>query len=166
MNAFALRLAEVDDAAEIARLSGELGYPVDAAAVTRNLAQLLPLPTHRIWVAAGADGLLGWTSAERRVLVESGERVELVALVVDARVRRGGIGQAGAGGRRLDAAAGFAHAGGALERRADRIASVLREARLRADEDAAQLQQDPISLLPRRHRFEPSAPTSSGERVG
>jgi GNAT superfamily N-acetyltransferase len=91
---FAIRTATVDDADEIARLSGELGYPVEAAAVARNLALLLPQATHRVWVAASANGLLGWTSGERRVLVEAGERVELVALVVDARVRRGGIGQA------------------------------------------------------------------------
>jgi len=91
---FALRTATVGDAAEIARLSGELGYPVEAAAVARNLARLLPLPTQRVWVAASASGLLGWTSAERRVLVEAGERVELVVLVVDARARRSGIGQA------------------------------------------------------------------------
>ena len=92
--AFALRTATVGDAAEIARLSGELGYPVEAAAVARNLACLLPLPMHRVWVAAAASGLLGWTAAERRVLVEAGPRVELVTLVVDARARRGGIGQA------------------------------------------------------------------------
>ena len=91
---FAIRTAEIGDAAEIARLSGELGYPVQAAAVANNLALLLPQATHRVWVAAGSDSLLGWIAAERRLLVEAGPRVELVSLVVDARTRRSGIGQA------------------------------------------------------------------------
>jgi GNAT superfamily N-acetyltransferase len=91
---YAIRAAELDDAAEIARLSGELGYPVDAASVARHLALLLPRAAHHVLVAATESGLRGWISAERRVLVEAGERVELVTLVVDARARRSGIGQA------------------------------------------------------------------------
>ncbi len=49
------------------------------------------------FVAVAAESgpkLLGWIAAEHRMLLESGERVEIVGLVVDERARRQGIGKA------------------------------------------------------------------------
>jgi len=91
----ALRPARIEDAAEIARLAGELGYPVAADAMQARLHALLSLPRHRIVVARGEhDGLLGWIAVERRLTLESGERIEIVGLVVDAAVRGTGLGRA------------------------------------------------------------------------
>lgn len=89
-----LRPACVDDAAEIARLAGELGYPVETAAMVVRLHEVLPLPQHRVTVAQdGRGGLLGWIAVERRFTLESGERIEIVGLVVDAASRGSGVGR-------------------------------------------------------------------------
>jgi GNAT superfamily N-acetyltransferase len=91
----ALRPARIEDAAEIARLAGELGYPVAADVMQARLQALLSLPQHRIVVVRGEhDGLLGWIAVERRLTLESGERIEIVGLVVDATARGTGIGRA------------------------------------------------------------------------
>lgn len=90
-----LRPARIEDAAEVARLAGELGYPLEAGAMAARLRALLPLPQHRVMVAQGGrGGLLGWIAVERRLTLEAGERIEIVGLVVDAAARGGGIGRA------------------------------------------------------------------------
>jgi GNAT superfamily N-acetyltransferase len=90
----ALREARIGDAAEIARLAGELGYPVDVDAMRARLCELSSMPQHRIVVAQGEHGdLLGWIAAERRFTLESGERIEIVGLVVDATARGSGVGR-------------------------------------------------------------------------
>lgn len=89
-----LRAARADDAAGIARLAGALGYPVDAGTVKARLEALLPQAGQHVVVAAGEGALLGWVAAERRLTLESGERVEIVGLVVDAAARRSGVGRA------------------------------------------------------------------------
>lgn len=91
----ALRPACIGDAAEIARLAGELGYPVETAAMVARLRATLPLPQHRVTVALGErEGLAGWIAVERRLTLEAGERVEIVGLVVDAAARGSGVGRA------------------------------------------------------------------------
>jgi GNAT superfamily N-acetyltransferase len=55
---------------------------------------LLPSPAHFVAVAERSGSLLGWVAAERRMLLESGERAELVGLVVGAAARRAGVGKA------------------------------------------------------------------------
>lgn len=90
----ALRPARIGDAAEIARLAGELGYPLAEAAVDARLRAILSLPQHRVTVAQGGSGnLLGRIAAERRFTLESGERIEIVGLVVDVAARGAGIGR-------------------------------------------------------------------------
>jgi GNAT superfamily N-acetyltransferase len=89
-----LRNARLNDAAEIARLSSELGYPATAQDIAARLTVLLPLSHHHVMVVQGDDGLLGWIAVERRLTLESGERIEIVGLVVSSVARRSGIGQA------------------------------------------------------------------------
>lgn len=89
-----IRRAHVEDAAEIARLSGELGYPVPSAEVALRLAELLRHERHDVLVAADGGRLLGWLHVEHRLSLEGGDRVELVGLVVDEKARRRGIGRA------------------------------------------------------------------------
>jgi GNAT superfamily N-acetyltransferase len=89
-----LRNARLDDAAEIARLADELGYPATTQDIAARLTVLLPQSSHHVGVAQGDDGLLGWIAAERRLTLESGERIEIVGLVVSTVARRSGIGQA------------------------------------------------------------------------
>ena len=90
----AIRSATVADAAEIARLSAQLGYPADEQVFAARLRRLLDSPVHAVLVAADADGpLAGFIALEQRITLELGERVEIVGLVVDGETRRGGVGR-------------------------------------------------------------------------
>lgn len=88
-----LRKAGDDDAAEIARLSGELGYSTPVQAMRERLAVLASHPDHCVTVVERGNSLLGWIAVEHRRTLESGERVEIVGLVVDAGCRGGGVGR-------------------------------------------------------------------------
>lgn len=94
-SAATLRRARLDDAAELARLSAQLGYPQHEATFAARLRRLLVSADHPVIVASD-DGrtLLGFIAIERRLLLEAGERVEIVGLVVDERARRRGIAAA------------------------------------------------------------------------
>ncbi len=91
----ALRRARLDDAAELARLCAQLGYPQHEATFAARLRRVLVSADHPVIVASD-DGrtLLGFVAVERRLLLEAGERVEIVGLVVDERARRRGIARA------------------------------------------------------------------------
>lgn len=90
-----IRSAAIADALEVARLSAQLGYPADAAVFAQRLAALLDSPKHAVLVAdAGDAGLHGFVGVEHRLMLEMGERVEIVGLVVDAVARGGGVGRA------------------------------------------------------------------------
>jgi GNAT superfamily N-acetyltransferase len=86
------RPARSGDAAEIARLAGELGYPATTVDMASRLAVLLVHPSHHVQVAEAAGALLGWIAVERRLSLESGERIEIVGLVVGNAARRRGVG--------------------------------------------------------------------------
>jgi len=90
-----IRTATLDDAAELARLATELGYPMSADEMRRRLGLVLLSDAHHVVVAeAPLPGLHGWAHVESRVSLEGGERAELMGLVVDATARRGGAGRA------------------------------------------------------------------------
>ena len=88
-----IRRAQPSDAAEMARLSIQLGYPMTAAEVTKRLTVLLPNERHYIAVAVSGTRMLGRMHVEHRSGIEAGERAELMALVVDADARRAGVGR-------------------------------------------------------------------------
>lgn len=89
-----IRDAELKDSDEIARLCIELGHPVSPAEMAARISALLESDSHYISVACGPQSkLLGWMAAEHRLLLESGERVEIVGLVVDRSVRKQGVGK-------------------------------------------------------------------------
>jgi len=106
-----IRAATLDDAAEIARLSAQLGYPADVAVFADRLERILPLRTHAVLVCEGEGGrLVGFIGLEQRLTVESGDKAEVVGLVVDADARR-----TGAGRRLIAAAEAWARTRGLLE---------------------------------------------------
>jgi GNAT superfamily N-acetyltransferase len=88
-----IRRASLGDAAEMTRLSAQLGYPMAPEEMTRRLGILLPNERHYIAVAASGARLLGWMHVEHRFSLEGGERAELMGLVVDSSARRGGVGR-------------------------------------------------------------------------
>jgi GNAT superfamily N-acetyltransferase len=89
-----LRRAQATDGAEMARLAGELGYPMSSAEMTRRLTVILPNERHYVAVAASGERLLGWMHVEHRFSLEGGDRAELMGLVVDSTARRQGVGGA------------------------------------------------------------------------
>jgi len=90
-----LRDARPGDAAEIARLCAELGYSATPREIEVRLSSLLAADNHCVTVATETESpLLGWIAAEHRLLLEYGERVEIVGLVVDQSARTTGIGKA------------------------------------------------------------------------
>lgn len=89
-----IRAATPADGPEIARLSAQLGYPADAETFADRLHRIARLPTHAVLVRENGDGgLAGFVGLEQRLTLESGERAEIVALVVDAAARRTGTGR-------------------------------------------------------------------------
>ena len=91
-NAAAIRPARVDDAADIARLGTELGYPSTEAEMRTRIERLLVSDAYFLMVAEVEARIVGWIAAERRLLLESGERAEIVGLIVTGTARRTGIG--------------------------------------------------------------------------
>ena len=93
--AWHLRRARLEDAAEIARLMTELGYPIEAAEILPRLQALLVHPDHLFTVAAGPkDHLSGVIMAEHRALLLFGSQVDIMGLSVGADARRMGVGRA------------------------------------------------------------------------
>ena len=90
-----LRCALPKDASELARLAGELGYEASSAQMRERLERLCADPCHVVFVAADAPSrLLGWLHAGRTLVLESGEAVEILGLVVDPAARRRAVGRA------------------------------------------------------------------------
>ncbi|NDP47967.1 MAG: GNAT family N-acetyltransferase [Sulfuriferula multivorans] len=92
---YRVRPAKLSDAPELARLTLELGYTHSLPEIESRLHALLLRPDPFIAVAVGDPiPLLGWIAAERRLILESGDIVEIVGLVVDTTQQRAGIGRA------------------------------------------------------------------------
>ena len=83
-----------DDAAAVAALSEQLGYPTSPESVAGRLERLLGRDDQLVLAAIGDDGALaGWIHAADQDLVENERRCEILGLVVDGRRRRGGVGR-------------------------------------------------------------------------
>lgn len=89
-----IRPASSADAGVIARLTTELGYPTSADEIKLRLDVLLARETHFIAVAEVLSEVVGWVAVEHRLLLESGDRVEIIGLVVTESARRTGVGSA------------------------------------------------------------------------
>jgi GNAT superfamily N-acetyltransferase len=91
----AVRAARAEDADQIARLSGELGYPVSAAVMRTRLSSVLASASDMVRVCEDANGaVIGWLQAHAGDSLESGLRVEILGLVVAGVARRAGVGRA------------------------------------------------------------------------
>src|SRR5437867_10053900 len=90
-----VRMMTLDDAQEVARLSGQLGYPATTEQVERRFRALARSVDSAILVAETDEpGLAGWAHLVGRELLESDPFAELMGLVVDASARRRGVGRA------------------------------------------------------------------------
>jgi GNAT superfamily N-acetyltransferase len=90
-----IRVAGVSDAARLAQLSGELGYPVTLEVMTERLGRVLNRPGDLVLLLEHAEyGVLGWIHGTEQEFLESGPRCEILGLVVGAEHRGSGIGRA------------------------------------------------------------------------
>ncbi len=91
---FKVRVARVDDARSVARLSEELGYPAPIKLVRERLRRLLSRDDQRVVVAETKRGeVCGWLQAHSTTSLETGLRVEIVGLIVSKAFRRMSVGR-------------------------------------------------------------------------
>lgn len=90
-----IRPARPADAADLARLTTQLGYPVDPDEQGRRLAGVIARKDDTVLVAVDpADRPLAWIHLAVRRLLELGDTAQVMGLVVDEAARSGGIGAA------------------------------------------------------------------------
>lgn len=88
-----IRAARTADAAALARLSEQLGYRRRRCDAAQRLAGLRRDPGAAIFVACKAQAIVGWLEVHVVTTLESGDRAEIMGLVVERQHRRSGVGQ-------------------------------------------------------------------------
>ena len=89
-----IRRARIEDAAAIAELAGQLGYPSTKLQVEHRMERVLDDSTHALFVAELPGGKIGgWLQVFGYHVMESNPRAEVAGLVVDAALRGGGVGR-------------------------------------------------------------------------
>jgi GNAT superfamily N-acetyltransferase len=92
-DAVKIRRAGENDAAQIAELSGQLGYPATAKQIVKRLREMKPRGKHAVFVAEDSRGeVIGWVHASLEPLLEVGLRTEINGLVVADGQRNHGAG--------------------------------------------------------------------------
>ena len=88
-----IRRANTSDAARIAELSGQLGYPAKPAEITQRLLQIKPPSHHAVLVAESPEHkVTGWLHVSVSPLLEVQLRAEVNGLVVADDERSRGTG--------------------------------------------------------------------------
>lgn len=78
-----IRLAKIRDAARLAGLSTQLGYPATPDQIRQRLRGIRPAAQHTVLVAeTKADGVIGWLHVSKQPLLEGDVRAEVNGLVV------------------------------------------------------------------------------------
>ena len=94
MTNITIRRARGNDAGQIAVLSEELGYPVEAEDIQQRVEELSRRPDHLILVAESSSaGVVGWAHAAEQNILEMGRYCEILGLVVAANQRGNGVGR-------------------------------------------------------------------------
>ena len=104
-----IRRMREDDAARVAELTTQLGYPTDEATTRGLIAEIRDRDAGELLVAVdGADRPVGWVHVARVHLLEEAGLASIDGLVVDEAARSAGIGA-----ELVAAAEGWARAAGA-----------------------------------------------------
>jgi GNAT superfamily N-acetyltransferase len=93
MSSCIIRVARLDDAAEIARLATQLGYPASVEEIRPRLERVLASANDVVFVAEADALIAGWVHGFLSQLLESDYRVEIGGLVVDEKFHRRGTGR-------------------------------------------------------------------------
>lgn len=95
MMSVAVRPMKADDAAAVAGLSGELGYPATAVALLNRFTSIAQRVDARVLVAQVSDGpIIGWVHVYGAYLLESDAHAEIGGLVVAEKARGQRVGAA------------------------------------------------------------------------
>jgi GNAT superfamily N-acetyltransferase len=90
----AVRLADPEDAEQVARLCHQLGYPVSTREARERIQQIREEAGHVLYVAELTDDrLAGWVHAHMHSLVVADLCAEIGGIVVDESCRGRGIGR-------------------------------------------------------------------------
>ena len=87
-----IRLMTREDLPAVARLSGELGYPVAAPAIARRFEELSN-EANGLFVAANSDGVVGWIHVVSVRTLTDEPMAEIDALIVEEAARSRGVGR-------------------------------------------------------------------------
>ena len=88
-----IREARQSDAAAVARLSAELGYPVQTGEMEKRLRVVDETPDHVVLVASVDDGpIIGWADLRFSFDIMTGRTAEIAGLVVGEGRRSAGVG--------------------------------------------------------------------------
>ncbi len=87
-----IREAADGDAAALASLSTQLGYPTDVATMRERLRRVQALRIGCVFVAVEGSAIVGWTHVVDCVRLEDAPLAEIAGLIVDETVRGSGIG--------------------------------------------------------------------------
>jgi GNAT superfamily N-acetyltransferase len=91
--AIKIRRAKSSDAARIAELCGQLGYPAKPAEIAQRLRKIKPANQHAVLVAESPERkVLGWLHVSVSPLIEVELRAEVNGLIVDDQERSRGTG--------------------------------------------------------------------------
>jgi GNAT superfamily N-acetyltransferase len=82
------------DAAEVAVLAGQLGYPCSTQEIEARLALLSREPVEQLRVARAGPRVVGWVHFHLQRSLATEWRVEIAAIVVEQEMRGKGIGTA------------------------------------------------------------------------
>lgn len=94
MSEVKIRRARGKDAARIAELSGQLGYPTPIKVMAKRLNAAMREERGACFVAESREfGVIGWIHVSVTPLLEVERRAEVNGLVVDERARSAGAGQ-------------------------------------------------------------------------
>lgn len=102
-----IRRARVGDAARLAELSTQLGYPANAKQMRPRIERLRPAAQNAAFVADLDGTVIGWLHVSVTPLLEVALRAEVNGLIVDETAR-----SAGTGARLLSSAEKWARAKG------------------------------------------------------
>jgi GNAT superfamily N-acetyltransferase len=110
-NTLKIRRAKGADAAQIAVLTGQLGYAATTAQIQERLRRIQPVSQNAVFVADALNyGVIGWLHVSKEPLLESEMRAEVNGLVV-----ADGQRSLGAGAQLLAAAEEWARKHGCKE---------------------------------------------------
>ena len=87
-----IRRARLQDAEQLAELSGQLGYPASRAKIVQRMKRMRPAAEHAIFVAETGKNVTGWLHVSVTPLLEVDLRAEVNGLVVDEHQRSLGAG--------------------------------------------------------------------------